>query len=278
MTAKLFFITGVSSGLGRALAQEALAAGHRVVGTVRQETARQDFERAAPGRATAKLLDVTDEAGILKVIAEVEAEVGPIDVLVNNAGYGHEGTVEESPMAELRTQFEVNVFAPVALTKAVLPYMRKRRRGHIVNITSMGGLMTFPGIAYYNGSKFALEGISGALQKEVKSFGIAVTAVEPGMFRTDWAGRSMVRSNRSIADYDGVFDPLREARLARSGRQPGDPAKAARAILMLVDSPSPPAHLMLGPDALEYVRAARDAFDAETQEWEPVSNSTNFTA
>ncbi len=278
MTTKLFFITGVSSGLGQALAQEALTAGHRVVGTVRQDRARQDFERAAPDRATAKLLDVTDEAGILKVVAEVEAEVGPIDVLVNNAGYGHEGLVEESSLAELRTQFEVNVFAPVALIKAVLPYMRQRRRGHIINITSMGGLMTFPGIAYYNGSKFALEGISGALQKEVKSFGVAVTAVEPGMFRTDWAGRSMVRSNRSIADYDAVFGPIREARLARSGKQPGDPVKAARAILALVESPSPPSHLMLGPDALEHVRAAREAFDAETSEWEALSKSTNFTA
>jgi NAD(P)-dependent dehydrogenase (short-subunit alcohol dehydrogenase family) len=276
MAAKLLFITGVSSGLGQSLAQEALRAGHRVVGTVRQESARQAFDALAPGRSTAKILDVTNEAALQGVIAEVETAIGPIDVLVNNAGYGHEGSVEESPVAELRTQFEVNVFAPVALIKAVLPYMRERRRGHIINITSMGGLMAFPGIAYYHGSKFALEGISASLGKEVKSFGIAVTAVEPGMFRTDWAGRSMVRSGRSIADYDAVFGPIREARLARSGKQPGDPAKAGRAILTLIDSPSPPSHLMLGPDALQLVDASRREFDAETRAWEAVSMSTNF--
>jgi NAD(P)-dependent dehydrogenase (short-subunit alcohol dehydrogenase family) len=276
MAAKLLFITGVSSGLGQSLAQEALRAGHRVVGTVRQESARQAFDALAPGRSTAKILDVTNEAALQGVIAEVETAIGPVDVLVNNAGYGHEGSVEESPVAELRTQFEVNVFAPVALIKAVLPYMRERRRGHIINITSMGGLMAFPGIAYYHGSKFALEGISASLGKEVKSFGIAVTAVEPGMFRTDWAGRSMVRSGRSIADYDAVFGPIREARLARSGKQPGDPAKAGRAILTLIDSPSPPSHLMLGPDALQLVDASRREFDAETRAWEAVSMSTNF--
>jgi short-subunit dehydrogenase len=147
-------------------------------------------------------------------------------VLINNAGYGHEGTLEESSMDELRRQFEVNVFGAVAVMKAVLPFMRQRRNGRIINITSMGGLMTMPRLSYYHGSKFALEGISGALGKEVKSFGIFVTAVEPGMFRTDWAGRSMVRSSRSITDYDAVFDPIRAARAARSGQQPGHPAKA----------------------------------------------------
>jgi NAD(P)-dependent dehydrogenase (short-subunit alcohol dehydrogenase family) len=276
MTAKLFLITGVSSGLGRALAQEALAAGHRVAGTVRNEAARVEFEAIKPGQAFGKLLDVTDEEKVPQVVAEIEKEVGPIDVLVNNAGYGHEGTVEESPLAELRQQFDVNVFGAVAMIKAVLPYMRERRSGHVINITSMGGLMTMPGLAYYHGSKFALEGISGSLGKEVKGFGIFVTAVEPGMFRTDWAGRSMVRSSRSIADYDALFDPIRAARAARSGNQPGDPVKAGRAILQLVESPNPPAHLLLGSDALQFVRKELTSFEAEIAAWEPVSTSTNF--
>lgn len=276
MTAKTIFITGVSSGLGEALAKEALAAGHRVVGTVRNEAARAGFERLQPGRSFGRVLDVTDEKAVPAVVAGIEAAIGAIDVLVNNAGYGHEGTVEESPMEELRRQFEVNVFGAVAVIKAVLPFMRKRRSGHIVNITSMGGLITFPGVAYYHGSKFALEGISGALGKEVKTFGIAVTAVEPGMFRTDWAGRSMVRSARTIPDYDAAFDPLRAARKERSGKQAGDPAKAGRAILKLLDSPNPPAHLLLGPDALESVRAGMKAFEKEIADWEAVSASTNF--
>ena len=276
MTKKMFFITGISTGLGRALAEEAIAAGHRVVGTVRNEAARTEFERMKPGESFARLLDVTDGDAVEDIIAGVEAGIGPIDVLVNNAGYGHEGLVEESSMEELRQQFEVNVFGAMSLIKAVLPRMRERRHGHIINITSMGGLMTFPGIAYYHGSKYALEGLSGSLGKEVKGFGIAVTAVEPGMFRTDWGGRSMVRSSRKIADYDASFDPVRAARAARSGKQAGDPAKAARAILQLVDSPNPPAHLLLGPDALKYVREELKAFEAEIAEWEAVSASTNF--
>lgn len=276
MSEKIFFITGISTGLGRALATEALAAGHRVVGTVRQETARAEFEALKPGKAFARVLDVRDYAAVERTVADAEASVGPIDVLVNNAGYGHEGLIEESPIEELVQQFEVNVFGAVAAIKAVLPFMRQRRRGHILNITSMGGLMTFPGIAYYHGSKFALEGISGSLGKEVKSFGIFVTAVEPGMFRTDWAGRSMVRAARSIADYDAVFEPLRAARKSRDGNQPGDPAKAAQAMLQVIDSPQPPAHLLLGPDALKFVREDRKAFDEEVAAWETLSASTNF--
>jgi NAD(P)-dependent dehydrogenase (short-subunit alcohol dehydrogenase family) len=276
MSKKTFLITGVSTGLGRALAQEALAAGHRVVGTVRNEAARAEFEKLKPGEAFAKMLDVREDKAVLEVVPQIIDEAGPIDVLVNNAGYGHEGTVEESSMEDLRQQFEVNVFGAVAMMKAILPHMRHRRQGHIINITSMGGLMTFPGISYYHGSKFALEGISGSLGKEVKHFGIAVTAVEPGMFRTDWAGRSMVRAGRSIADYDAFFEPLRAARAARDGKQLGDPVKAARAILKLVESDNPPAHLLLGPDALKLVREDLKAFEKEITEWEAVTVSTNF--
>jgi NAD(P)-dependent dehydrogenase (short-subunit alcohol dehydrogenase family) len=272
---KTLLITGVSSGFGRALAQEAVAAGHRVVGTVRSGQARRDFEALAPQRVSAWILDVTDFAAIDGVVEQIEATVGPVDVLVNNAGYGHEGVMEESPLAEMRRQFDVNVFGAVAMMKAVLPYMRERRRGHILNITSMGGFITMPGIAYYCGSKFALEGISEVLGKEVKPFGIAVTAVAPGSFRTDWAGRSMTRTPRSIADYDALFDPIRHAREKKSGKQLGDPAKAARAMLAVIASDAPPAHLILGSDALGLVRTKLSELADEITTWEAITRSTN---
>ncbi|MEK6422941.1 MAG: oxidoreductase [Burkholderia gladioli] len=273
--AKILLITGVSSGFGRALAQEALAAGHTVVGTVRSAEAKRDFEALAAHGAVARVLDVTDFDAIDGVVAEIEATVGPIDVLVNNAGYGHEGIMEESPLSDLRRQFDVNVFGAVAMMKAVLPFMRERRRGHILNITSMGGYITMAGITYYCGSKFALEGISEALGKEVKPFGIAVTAVAPGSFRTDWAGRSMVRTPRSIADYDAIFDPIREAREQKSGKQLGDPRKAARAMLEAIASEAPPAHLLLGSDALGLVRGKLASLEQEIGEWEAVTVSTD---
>ena len=272
---KILLITGVSSGFGRALAQEALAAGHRVIGTVRSEQARRDFEALAPTKAVGRVLDVTDFDAIDGVVAELEATIGPVDVLVNNAGYGHEGVLEESPLDEMRKQFDVNVFGAVAMMKAVLPYMRKRRRGHILNITSMGGFITLPGIAYYCGSKFALEGISEVLGKEVKPFGIAVTAVAPGSFRTDWAGRSMIRTPRSLPDYDALFDPIRKAREEKSGKQLGDPIKAARAMLAVIDSDTPPAHLLLGSDALDLVRDKLSALGEEFAAWEAVTRSTD---
>ncbi|VWD40880.1 short-chain dehydrogenase [Burkholderia lata] len=271
---KLMLITGVSSGFGRALAQEALAAGHTVVGTVRSAQAAQDFE-ALSAQAFARVLDVTDFDRIDGVVAEIEANVGPVDVLVNNAGYGHEGIMEEAPLAEMRRQFDVNVFGAVAMMKAVIPFMRERRRGHILNITSMGGHITMPGITYYCGSKFALEGISESLGKELEPFGIAVTAVAPGSFRTDWAGRSMLRTPRSIADYDALFDPIRQAREEKSGKQPGDPAKAARAMLAAIASDHPPAHLLLGSDALRLVRGKLAALDEEIRAWEAVTVSTD---
>lgn len=272
---KLFFITGVSSGFGRALAQAAIAAGHRVAGTVRGAEQAAAFAALDPARAHPQLLDVTDDAAIEAVVARVERELGPIDVLVNNAGYGHEGALEESPLDEMRRQFDVNVFGAVAVIKAVLPGMRQRRRGHIVNITSMGGTITMPGISYYCGSKFALEGVSDTLSKELAPFNIAVTAVAPGSFRTDWAGRSMVRSPRAIGDYDASFEPVRRARIEKSGKQPGDPARAAQAILRLVESERPPAHLLLGSDALALVRAALAERLAEIDAWEAVTRSTD---
>ncbi|WP_158781456.1 oxidoreductase [Pantoea sp. BAV 3049] len=271
---KILLVTGVSSGFGLALAKEALAAGCHVVGTVRSQQAKTDFEALHPQRASARILDVTDFGSINGIIDEIEGSIGPIDVLVNNAGYGHEGVMEESTLEEMRQQFDVNVFGAVAMIKAVLPAMRKRRRGHILNITSMGGFVTMPGISFYCGSKFALEGISETLGKEVQPFGIHVTAVAPGSFRTDWAGRSMVRTPRSIADYDSLFDPVRKAREEKSGRQLGDPQKAAQAMLAVIDSASPPAHLLLGSDALGLVRDKLAALSAEMDKWEALTRST----
>jgi NAD(P)-dependent dehydrogenase (short-subunit alcohol dehydrogenase family) len=274
---KVVIITGTSSGLGKAFAEAVLEAGFRVVGTVRKPDSVQDFEQLKPGVAFARVLDVTEAPERLaSVVEEVEQNVGPVYGLINNAGYGHEGTLEESSMDELRQQFEVNVFGAVAMMKAVLPHMRARREGRILNVTSMGGLMTMPGLSYYHGSKFALEGISSSLAKEVRPLGIYVTAVEPGMFRTQWAGRSMVRSERSISDYDVIFNPIREARKARSGRQPGDPARAGRAIAEFLTAAEPPLHLLLGPDAFDYVQKELEMLRSEFTEWEAVTRSTNF--
>jgi short-subunit dehydrogenase len=273
---KTLVITGASGGLGLAFADAALQAGHRVIGTVRRENDRVAFKAQHRTRADAVILDVSRFDKVETVVHGVEKDFGPIHVLVNNAGYGHEGILEESPLTELVRQFEVNVFGAVAMIKAVLPYMRQRRRGHIVNITSMAGYAGLPGIAYYSGSKFALEGISDALAKEVKDLGIKVTAIAPGSFRTEWAGRSMVRSGRTIADYDAVFDPVRKRRQEHSGHQAGDPAKAAQALLRIIDARDPPTHLLLGHDAKQLVEERIAALGEEMRNWDAVARSTDF--
>jgi NAD(P)-dependent dehydrogenase (short-subunit alcohol dehydrogenase family) len=272
--AKTFLITGVSSGFGRALAEAVLADGHIVAGTVRNEADKQKFEELGRG-AHAVILDVTDTKAIAPAVAGIEKGIGAIDVLVNNAGYGHEGILEESSIDDLRRQFEVNVFGAVAMIQAVLPFMRARRAGHILNITSMGGIITLPGLSYYHGSKFALEGISESLGKEVKDLGIKVTAVEPGGFRTDWAGRSMVRAERSIGDYDAIIEPIRKRRLEQSGWQIGDPNKAAQAMLKVALSDNPPAHLLLGSDAVRLVEEKIKSLQADFDAWKSVSLSTD---
>jgi NAD(P)-dependent dehydrogenase (short-subunit alcohol dehydrogenase family) len=272
-----WLITGVSSGFGRGLAEVVLEKGGTVAGTVRNEPAKTEFEKLAPGKAIGVLLDVTDEASVHRGVAEVEKMTGGIDVLVNNAGYGLEGAIEEVTLDQVRSQFEVNVFGAVAMMQAVLPAMRKRRAGSIVNITSMGGLTAFPGVGIYNGSKFALEGISEALAKEVKPLGIKVIIVAPGSFRTDWAGRSMVHVENAIADYESTAGAFRKSLAQRNGRQPGDPRKGAGAIIAAVESPDPPLHLLLGPDALRFVGEKLGALQAEILKWAPVSAATNFS-
>ena len=273
----VILISGAGAGFGRAFAEASLAAGHTVIGTVRSEAAKAEFERIQPGRSHAIVLDVTDFAAVGPAVGEAARRVGAVDVLINNAGYGHEGILEEAPLEELVSQFNVNVFGAVAMIKAVLPSMRERRKGHIINITSMAGIYALPGIAYYAGSKFALEGISESLAQELRDFGIKVTAVAPGSFRTDWAGRSMVRSARSIADYDGVFGPIRQARADKHGKQAGDPARAAQVLLEIIGSEAPPVHLLLGSDALKLVRRKLNALSGEIDAWERVSKSTDFS-
>lgn len=274
---KTWFITGVSTGFGRALAEAAIAQGDKVAGTLRQEAQRAAFSAMSPGQSFGYVLDVRSGPDIPSVVAQVEREVGPIDVLVNNAGYGYEGSIEEATPTDIRAQFDVNVFGAIGVIQAVLPFMRERRSGHILNVTSMGGLMTFPGVGIYNASKFALEGINEALSKEVRPFGIKVTAIEPGAFRTDWAGRSLQRTVHTIEDYAATLEPLSAARAARSGKQPGDPRKAAQAILKVVASDQPPVHLLLGTDALGFVREKLKTLQEEISQWEALTVSTDLT-
>ncbi|MEV4569998.1 oxidoreductase [Nonomuraea sp. NPDC049419] len=276
MQQQKWLITGVSSGLGRAIAQAALAAGHIVTGTVRSEADLRAFEELEPGRAHGRILDVTDDEAVTRVFADVEQHVGPLDVVIANAGYGLEGTFEETPLAEVRRQFEVNVFGAVATLRAALPYMRQRRRGHLMAVTSMAGMMTVPGMSAYCGSKWAMEGILASLGQEVEQFGIHVTAIEPGSFRTDWAGRSMTRAEHFIEDYDELFMPIRQRRLKASGNQLGDPAKAGEAVVHIASIEEPPAHLVLGSDALRLIAAQRAAVEEDIRAWEALSRTTDF--
>jgi len=274
MSQHTFFITGANSGFGFAIAKAALDAGHRVIGTVRSEEARARLAENLP-EVIAVSCDVTQFDAVAGIVDQADSEHGPIDVLINNAGYGHEGVLEESPLEEMRRQFDVNVFGAVAVAKALLPHFRKRRRGFIVNVTSMGGMITMPGIAYYCGSKFALQGISEVMRAEMAPFGVHVTALCPGSFRTDWAGRSMVRSPRAITDYDAQFDPIRTARQETSGKQTGDPVKLAQAVLTLIDADVPPPQLLLGSDALRLVRQRHKKMANEIEEWESLTLSTD---
>jgi NAD(P)-dependent dehydrogenase (short-subunit alcohol dehydrogenase family) len=274
MSKKTFFITGANSGFGLAIATAASRQGHMVVGTIRSEASRASLTERLPA-VRSVLCDVTEFDRIPDVVEQAEADYGPVDVLINNAGYGHEGILEESPLEEMRRQFDVNVFGAVAVAKAFLPRFRERRHGFIVNVTSMGGMITMPGIGYYCGSKFAIQGISEVMRAEVAAFGVHVTTLCPGSFRTDWAGRSMIRTERSIADYDALFDPIRTARQEKSGKQLGDPAKLAEAVLALVAFDNPPPQLLLGSDALGLVSARIERLQQELEAWKALTVSTD---
>ena len=274
-----WLITGVSSGFGLELARTALARGDTVVGTLRQQAQAASFEALAPGRAHAVLLDVTKPEAIAPAVQQALQRAGRIDVLVNNAGYGLFGAVEETSDAEARHVMETNFFGALGVTRALLPHLREQRSGHIFNIASVAGAIGFPGCGLYAASKFALEGMSEALAAELAAFNVRVTIVEPGGFRTNFAGGSMRQTAQVLDAY--AETPAGKARHSISryhGHQPGDPARAAQAILTVLASPQPPVRLLLGADAVQMVRGKHQGVLGEIAQWETLSASTAFAA
>ncbi len=270
----VWLITGCSTGFGRELSHVLLARGNSVAVTARNPATLDEF--AAQPNALVAALDVTVPQQIADVVAQAEKRFGRIDVLVNNAGYGYLSALEEGEDDEVRAMFETNVFGLANMSRAVLPGMRARRHGHIVNISSVGGLIGFPGIGYYNATKFAVEGLSEALAKETAPLGIRVTIVEPGPFRTDWAGRSLKVPKNAIADYAKLAGARRQAVQRYSGTQQGDPVRAAEAIIRAVESPEPPLHLMLGKPAYDLTAAKLKDFAAEMEKWREVSLGADY--
>ena len=271
-----WLITGCSTGLGRALAEAVIGAGHNAVATARDAAKVADLAEAAPERVLAVALDVTNPAQVASAVARADERFGSVDVLVNNAGYGYRAAVEEGDDAEVRTLFETHFFGTVAMIKAVLPGMRARRGGAIVNISSIGATVTPVGSGYYAAAKAAIEGISGALRGELAPLGVSVTTVEPGAFRTDFAGRSLVQSAAAIDDYAATAGKRRKENDTMHGNQAGDPARAAHAIIEAVESSEPPGFLLLGPDALALYRHVADARASEIGKWEQLTSGTNF--
>ncbi len=273
-----WLITGCSTGLGRAFAQAALDRGHNAVVTARDADKVQDLADAYPDTALALSLDVTDHQQVTRAVQAARERFGNIDVLVNNAGYGYRAAVEEGDETDVQRLFATNVFGAVAMIKAVLPGMRERRSGAIVNISSIGARITPAGSGYYAATKAALEGLTGSLRKELEPLRITAMIVEPGGFRTDFSGRSLHQSADPIADYADTAGRRRKEHDTTHGTQPGDPAKAARAIIDVVRSDKPPALLLLGEDALTGFRRVHDAERAELDAWEHVSLATAFDA
>lgn len=273
---KIWLITGVSGGLGKALALEAARQGHIVFGTVRQADQVEEFNQLVHGKTFGLELDVNNHHRIDLIISHIIDQFGQIDVLVNNAGYGLFGAIEEVSMDEARQQMETNFFSVLAMTQAVLPVMRRQRSGHIVQISSMAGVRANMGMGLYNASKFALEGFSEALALETEPLNIKVTIVEPGPFRTLWAGASSVRAQKVIQDYDQTAGNMIRTISAYAGTQPGDPAKGAKAILTAVKSEHPPLRLALGGVALEAIRKKLASMEKVYDEWEEVSLNTSF--
>jgi len=273
-----WLITGSSSGLGRDLARAVLEAGNNAVLGARDLASVKDLADAHPDTALAVSLDVTDHAQVAEAVRGGEERFGAVDVLVNNAGYGYRAAVEEGDDADVATLFATNFFGPVALIKAVLPGMRARRQGAIVNVSSIGARVSPAGSGYYSASKSALEGMSGSLRKELAPLGISVTVIEPGAFRTDFAGRSLQQSATVIADYAETAGKRRKEVDTAHGSQPGDPARAAQAIITAVEADEPPALLMLGPDALKAIRGVIEAQLAELKDWENTSLSTDLSS
>jgi NAD(P)-dependent dehydrogenase (short-subunit alcohol dehydrogenase family) len=272
----VWFITGCSTGFGRELAKFVLARGYRAVVTARDTSKIQDLKTGHEGRVLALELDVTDKAEVEDAVRRAESAFGSIDVLVNNAGYGYVGAVEESDEADVRAMVETNFFGLARMIHVVLPGMRERRHGNIVNISSIGGLVGFPGVGYYNATKFAVEGLSESLAKEVAPLGIKVLIVEPGPFRTDWAGRSLQKAHKQMPEYTETAGAFRERITGRAGKQVGDPVRAAAAIVKALESDHAPLHLTLGQIALETARTKLQQMNAELDAWEDTSLSADF--
>jgi NAD(P)-dependent dehydrogenase (short-subunit alcohol dehydrogenase family) len=275
-SAPVWFITGCSTGLGRALAQRVLEHGHRAVVTARNTSQVGDIVKEYPDTALGLALDVNNASQVDAALAQTKQRFGNIDVLVNNAGYGYLAAVEEGEDKDIRDMFETNFFSVVALIRKVLPSMRERKSGHIVNISSVGGLLGAASSGYYNATKFALEGLTEALAQEVEPLGIRVTAIEPGPFRTDWAGRSLKQAANPIAAYADTAGARRSQITARSGKQAGDPVRAADAIIKVVESDNPPHNLVLGKNGLDRVRAKLAALMQSIDDWEDLTLSADY--
>ena len=273
---KVYIITGTSSGFGRALAEAVLERGDQAVLTARKPDTVSDLVEKHGGNALAVRLDVTDEADRQTVVQSTLERFGRLDVLVNNAGRGSLGAAEEFSSAQIRAQMEVNFFAAIEMTRAVLPVMRRQQSGHILNISSIGGRVNIGGFALYGASKFALEGFSEALRDEVKPLGIHVTIIEPGAFRTEFAGDSNMQPETTIDEYQHVIEPIRQYLYGGSGQQPGDPRKAALAMIQVVESDEPPLRLMLGADAYGLWEQKRAVMDEEAAKWRGVGEDTAF--
>jgi NAD(P)-dependent dehydrogenase (short-subunit alcohol dehydrogenase family) len=271
-----WLITGCSTGLGRALAEAVIGTGHNAIVTARSVSGVADLAETTPERVLAVALDVTRPHQVVSAVRQAEERFGGVDALVNNAGYGYRAAVEEGDDADVRTLFETHFFGTVAMIKAVLPGMRARRRGAIVNVSSIGAQLTPVGSGYYSAAKAAIEGLSGALRGELAPLGISVTVVEPGAFRTDFAGRSLAQSANVIDDYAATAGQRRKERDTMHGNQPGDPAKAGAAIVAAVESPEPPAFLLLGADALAAYRYVADKRAKDIANWEQLTTSTDF--
>ena len=272
----VWLITGCSTGFGRELAKFLLENDYRVVVTARDAEKVQDLVAINPANAVSFNLDVTDKAQVQHVVARAEEHFGAIDVLVNNAGFGYFGAIEESVETEVRSMFETNFWGLAEMTRAVLPKMRERRRGVIVNVSSIGGFVGFPGVGYYNATKFAVNGFSEALQKEVAPLGIKVIVVQPSGFRTDWAGRSANDAPHKIEDYAETAGANQAAIRGYSGNQPGDPVRAAKAIVQAVESENPPFNFFLGRAALKNARLRLEALQTDVENWAEVTEGADF--
>ncbi|GAB3650010.1 oxidoreductase [Hymenobacter agri] len=277
-TAKTWFITGVSSGFGEALADYVLDKGDRVAATFRKPEQADEFTKKADGRTLGLVCDVTDEAAVKKAIADAIATFNQLDVIVNNAGYGSMGSIEEVPAEEVQRQFDVNVFGALHVLRAVLPQLRKQRSGHVLNITSIGGLKTFPGVGIYNASKFALEAIGESLSQQVAPLGIKVTNIEPSGFRTKWAGESATIATTKIADYEATVGENLRGIQGYSGKQPGDPVRAAKAMYDVVQLENPPLHLPLGKAAVKGAREKFASIAKELEQYAEVGDAADFPA